>query len=237
MTRIEDEAARIRQVYAERDRRGADTRYGLDDRANLFLFQHRERALLDLLRREGLMPLAGKRVLDVGCGTGDVLRDFVRYGAEPSMLHGVDLLPERIEAARERSPLAVTFSLGDAEDLPYPAGHFDIALTLTVLSSILDDTMRRNVAAEAMRVLRPGGVLVVYDFTWNPMNRDVRGIGRAELRALFPGCRIDARRVTLAPPISRRLARISWPLASALEALPFLRSHLLSAVSTARRPE
>jgi ubiquinone/menaquinone biosynthesis C-methylase UbiE len=205
----------------------------MDDPANLFLFQRRERALLDLLRRESLLPLADKRVLDIGCGTGDVLRDFVRYGADPAMLHGVDLLDGRIDAARERSPLGVTFSLGDAEDLPYPAAHFDIGVMFTVLSSILDDGVRRRVAAEALRVMRPGGALIVYDFTWNPTNRDVRGIRRADLRALFPGCRIDARRVTLAPPISRRVARISWPLASALEALPFLRSHLLATVRTA----
>jgi len=230
--RIDDEASRIRDVYAARQRRGADGRYGLDDPANLFLFQRRERALLELLRRQRLMPLGDKRILDVGCGAGDVLRDFVRYGADPALLHGIDLLDERIDTARARSPAGVTFSLGDATDLPYPAAHFDIALMFTVLSSILDDGVRERVAIEALRVLRPGGVLIMYDFKWNPTNRDVRGIGRADLRALFPACRIDARRVTLAPPLLRRLAPLSWTLASAFEALPFLRSHLLAAVRT-----
>ena len=64
------------------------------------------------------------------------------------------------------------------------------------------------------------------------MDRDVRGIGRSDLRALFPECAIQARRETLAPPISRHVARVSWPLASALEALPFLRSHLIASIRT-----
>jgi SAM-dependent methyltransferase len=230
MSRAQDEADRIREAYAHRARRGADDRYGLDDRANLFLFQHRERALLELLRRHALIPLDDKRVLDIGCGNGAVLRDFVRYGARPELLDGIDLLPERIDAARERSAPGMRLSLGDATDLPYPAGHFDIALTFTVLSSILDEQTRRRVADEAMRVLRRGGTLIFYDFTWNPTNPDVRGVGARDLRSLFPDCDIDARRVTLAPPISRRIAPWSWPLASALQALPFLRSHLLAAV-------
>jgi SAM-dependent methyltransferase len=228
--RAPDEVERIRDAYAARAARGADERYALHDPANLYLFQRRERALLDLLRRHALTPLDDKRVLDIGCGNGEVLRDFVRYGARPELLCGVDLLPERVAAARERSARGVQFSLGDAADLPYPAGSFDLALMFTVLSSILDNATRRRAADEAMRVLRPGGTLITYDFTWNPTNRDVRGIGRRELRALFAGCAVDARRVTLAPPISRRLACHSWALASACEALPFLRSHLLTAI-------
>jgi SAM-dependent methyltransferase len=230
MTRAHDEVERIREAYEARAARGADDRYALPDPANLFLFQRRERALLNLLRRHALTPLDDMRVLDIGCGSGEVLRDFVKYGARPELLCGIDLLAERIDAARERSAPDVQFSVGDATDLPYPAGSFDIALMFTVLSSILDDETQRRAASEAIRMLRPGGTLVTYDFTWNPANRDVRGIGRRELLALFPGCAIDARRVTLAPPISRRVARLSWTLASAFEALPFLRSHLLAAI-------
>jgi ubiquinone/menaquinone biosynthesis C-methylase UbiE len=225
-----DEIERIRDAYAARARRGADDRYALDDPANLFLFQGRERAILDLLRRHAFMPLRDRRVLDIGCGNGEVLRDFVRYGAQPDNLSGIDLLPARIDAARRRSAPGMQFSLGDATDLPYPAASFDIALMFTVLSSILDQTTRQRVAAEAMRVLRPGGTLIVYDFTWNPMNRDVRGIGARDLRALFTASSMDARRVTLAPPIARRIARRVRPLASALETLPFLRSHVLAAI-------
>jgi hypothetical protein len=81
-----------------------------------------------------------------------------------------------------------------------------------------------------MRVLRPGGLLVVYDFTWNPLNRDVRGVNAGTLRALYPSCAVDARRVTLAPPITRLLARHSLSACSALERVPFLRSHILAAI-------
>lgn len=230
MTDSGDEIERIRETYAERARRGADDRYGLHDPANLYLYQRRERALLELLRRHHIGDLHDKRVLDIGCGNGAVLRDFIRYGAQPHLLHGVDLLPERLDAARAHTAAQVEFSLGNAEHLPYPAGHFDVGLLFTVLSSILDDATRRTVAIEAARVLRPRGLLIVYEFTWNPTNRNVRGVGLGDLRALFPACAIDARRVTLAPPISRRVARISWAAASALEIPPFLRSHLLAGI-------
>jgi hypothetical protein len=65
---------------------------------------------------------------------------------------------------------------------------------------------------------------------WNPGNRDVRGIGLAELRALYPSCAIEARRVTLAPPITRVCARVSPAVCRALEAVPWLRSHYMAAV-------
>ncbi len=224
-----NEQERLRSVYARRAENRADERYSLFDSANLYLFQRRERALLALLRDHGLAPLRGKRVLDVGCGNGALLAQFVTYGARPELLSGVDLLPERIESARSQFG-GIDFQEGIADALPYPDTSFDIALQFTVLSSVLDDGARRRIAEETMRVLRPGGVLVWYDFIWNPGNRDVRGIGIGEVRALYPGCTVDARRVTLAPPISRRLARMSWTLCRLVECAPFLRSHYLIAI-------
>ena len=227
------ETDRIRDAYARRAVRGADERYSLDDPAyryaNRYLFERRERDLIALLRRHALIPLAGRAIIDVGCGNGALLRDLVRLGADADRCHGVDLLPERIEAARERDP-RMTLQTGEASSLPYDDASFDIALQFTLLSSVLDDAMRRAIASETLRVLRPGGVLVWYDFVWNPRNRDVRGIGPGELRALYAGCRIDARRVTLAPPITRRLARVSTKLCTALERVPLLRSHLFAAL-------
>jgi SAM-dependent methyltransferase len=223
------ETERIREAYARRAARGADERYGLEDPANRFLFERRERALIALFHRHHLLPLAGRDIIDVGCGNGALLRDLVRFGADAERCHGIDLLPERIEGARGADG-RMTLRTGDASALPYADASFDIGLQFTLLSSVLDGGMRRAIASETLRVLRPGGVLICYDFTWNPGNRDTRGIRLGELRRLYAGCVVDARRVTLAPPIARRLAGLSPRLCGALETLPFLRSHLLAAV-------
>lgn len=188
--------------------------------------------MLALLQRRGLLPLADKRILDVGCGNGEVLRDFVRYGASPRLVAGLDLLPERVISAAPRTP-SIACAVGDATALPFSEATFDIALQFTLLSSVLNDETRRRIAVETLRVLRPGGTVIWYDFIWNPGNRDVRGIGLPEVRALYPNSELDASRVTLAPPISRRVARVSATLCRPLEAIPWLRSHWLIAIQKA----
>ncbi len=229
-----DENERLREAYARRAERGADERYGLFDPSNLYLFQRRERALLRLLRERQLTPLGDKGILDVGCGNGALLAQFAGYGARPELRSGIDLPPDRISAARALHG-GIDFREGRAGALPYADGAFDIALQFTVLSSVLDESTRGRIAAETVRVLRSGGTLIWYDFIWNPGNRDVRGIGLNGVRALYPGCTVDARRVTLAPPISRRLSRVSWTLCRLVEAAPFLRSHYLIAIRTSQR--
>jgi len=70
--------------------------------------------------------------------------------------------------------------------------------------------------------------LTSIDFTFdNPRNPDVRGVPAARLRALFPEGRIVARRVTLAPPVARRVCSIHPSLYTVFNALPLLRTHLL----------
>jgi hypothetical protein len=88
--------------------------------------------------------------------------------------------------------------------------------------------MRHRVAAEMMRVLRPEGRIVWYDFLYdNPSNPNVQGIPVRELRKLFPAHGWKVWRVTLAPPLARRLVPISWPLAALLEATRLLNSHAM----------
>jgi hypothetical protein len=100
-----------------------------------------------------------------------------------------------------------------------------------VFSSILRDELRIQVAAELERVLLPGGVLLWYDLRVdNPRNSDVRRVRRRELDLLFPGSAVVARSVTLAPPLARRLAPVSWLAAAAASLLPPLRTHLLATV-------
>jgi SAM-dependent methyltransferase len=228
--RAMSETDRIREAYARRTERGADERYSLDDPANAYLFASRERELVGLLRRHRLMPLSGRDVIDAGCGNGALLRDLVRLGADPARCSGVDLLPERLEAAQAADP-RMRLERADASSMPFSDASFDIALQFTLMSSVLDPAMRRAIASETLRVLRPGGVLIWYDFLWNPGNRDVRGVRLGELRARYPGCTIDARRVTLAPPLLRLCARVSPALCRVLDAVPPLRSHYLAAVT------
>ena len=107
---------------------------------------------------------------------------------------------------------------------------FDIVAQLTMFTSILDRAMRREAAAEMQRVLAPAGAILWYDFRYpSPFNRDVRPVRLREIRALFPGWRIDGVTTTLLPPLARRLARISFQACAFLEsALPLLRSHHLA---------
>jgi SAM-dependent methyltransferase len=226
------EAERIRAAYVRREERGLEGRYSYWEPANLYLYQGRERALVSLLADAGLLPMTNLRVLDVGCGEGAVLRDLLRFGARPENLVGVDLLVSRLARAGALNA-GMAFSVADAAELPYPNASFDLLLAFTLLSSIVDLEARGAAASEMLRVLRPGGVLIAYDFWVNPRNPDVRPLPRAEVRRLFPGCTFNWRRVTLAPPLLRLLAPVpgGWLACYLLEKLPFLCTHFLVAVT------
>ncbi len=206
------EEARIRGAYARRQRKPEAT-YSFFAPSYVLEVQERERALLSLLSHHGVKVLKEKRILEIGCGTGYWLRAFVQWGALPENIFGIDLLPERVEHARKLCPHGVRLECGNAAALDFPQASFDFVLQSTVFTSILDPEMRRRIAAEMLRVLRPGGLVLWYDFfVDNPRNPDVRGVRRSEIRKLFPGCQIGLRHTTLAPPIGRLVGRYS-PLA------------------------
>lgn len=220
------EADRIVAEYARRAREIPVDRYAPSAPAQLLHRQLRERALLDLLRSAGMLPLAGRRILDVGCGAGQWLVDFETWGADRSALAGIDLLPDRIDAARVRLTPGADIRSGDASTLPWASGSFDIVLQSMLFSSVLDRGMRLAVAREMARVLADDGAIVWHDFfADNPRNRAVRGVRRRELATLFPGFSADLRRVTLAPPLARLVAPRSPLVASVLEALRVLNTH------------
>lgn len=226
-----DEEERIRKAYALRDR---DARYSWLNPGQQLIVQGAERGLLAALRRAGLDSLHDRDVLEVGCGSGHWLRAMVQWGVPPERLAGVDILPDRLAAARARCASTVRLALGSATALPFDDASFDVVLQSTVFTSILDGDVRSRAASEMLRVLRADGVILWYDFfVDNPRNRDVRGVRKSEIRRLFPGCRIDLRRITLAPPLARRIAPRSWLAAAILSAVPFLCTHYVGII---RRP-
>ncbi len=225
-SKIEED--RIRDAYAKR--KGNDS-YSLLNPGQLFFIQERERRLLGLLRRRGFTRLSGNKILEVGCGTGFWLRQFINWGAEPQDLTGVDLLPDRVSKARGLSPHGVRIECGSAVELRFADGEFDIVFQSTVFSSVLDPFMKQEIAAEMLRVVKADGLILWYDFHMNnPRNPDVRGVKNSEIRQLFPDCNIQLSRITLAPPIVRMLAPYSWLSCVCLEQFKIFNTHYLGII-------
>lgn len=167
------EIERIKQVYKQRDKSADIGSLWAEENPRVkCMVRQRRRALKAMLGSFGVSDCAGLDILDVGCGAGQVLETFTQWGAEPTRLHGLDLMENRIEIARRLLP-ASHFHCGNAEGLPYGDERFDLVMHFTVFSSILDKSMRRNLAAEMLRVAKPGALLVWYDM------RPVPLIGRA----------------------------------------------------------
>ncbi len=221
------ETDRIARAYRELEA-NANSRWDLRNAGNQLILAERRRLARGLLDEAGWIPLSDRRVLEVGCGRGSELAWLLELGAAPSMLVGVDLLPDRVAAARAAYP-QLEFRVGNAEHLDFPDGSFDLLMAFTVFSSILDPVMARNVALEIDRLLRPGGGLLWYDFRYNsPANRHVRGVDRHRVVGeLFPGLKGKLHATTVLPPLVRRLGPLTAAAYPALASVPALRSHLM----------
>ncbi len=217
------------QAIAERyARRGvvAD-RYSLLRPEVWQMLHERQRALWRALARREGTP-SEWQLAEVGCGAGGNLLEMLRLGFAPEHLSGIELLPERFEAARCVLPAAVKLHLGDASQAGIESGSQDLVLQSTVFSSILSDGVQQGLAEAMWRWLKPGGAVLWYDFIVdNPRNRDVRGVPLRRVRELFPQGQLHAQRLTLAPPIARAVCRLHPGAYTVFNSIPWLRSHVL----------
>ena len=221
------ETNRIKAAYERRRATIDPDRYSMRRPGNLVAVEERERILRSGLAQRGVSRLSDLSILEVGCGSGGELARFISLGADPRRLHGIDLLEESADVARSAIPEA-TIVVGDASRMPYPDATFDLVYQATALSSMPSPVMRAAVAAEMRRVTRSGGLIISYDFAWNPTNPDTVGITSGELRRLFPGLRMEIHRVTLMPPLGRWLGDRSLRITRLAAATPFLKSHRLA---------
>lgn len=223
------EEARIRAAYAKREK--DDARYSWFNPAYQLMIRECERRILARLKQIGFADLQSKSVLEIGCGRGYWLREFVNWGARPENVTGIDLLMDRVVQARELCPADVRVHCGSAAQLSFSAESFDIVLQATVFTSILDRELQQAMAAEMLRVVKPDGIILWYDYhVNNPWNPDVRGIKRGEIASLFPGCRIELERLTLLPPLTRFLAPYSYMACYLLEKISPLCTHYLGVI-------
>ena len=142
--------------------------------------------------------------------------EYLGFGASSKQLCDVDLLFDRLFHAHQKL-LGSSFLNADGQSLPFPSGAFDLVLQYTAISSVLDSDIRRNICADILRVLKHDGVIIWYDFWLNPTNPQTKGIRKKEIREIFPNCDYEFHKITLAPPLARKLVPISWIFAQVLE--------------------
>lgn len=137
-----------------------------------------------------------KRILDLGCGTGELAR-LLRQENKTVEIEGIDLSPKMVEQAKyKKIPLAF-FREGDAECLPYDNEFFDMAVCV---QSFHHYPNPQKALEEVLRVLKPEGTFVLCDmYVANPVFRwlenrfllkmlhlgDVHTYGREEICGLF----------------------------------------------------
>lgn len=100
----------------------------------------------------------GNMILDVGCGTGITVLELAEKGYRAS---GIDFAPNMIDRAKqdaEAKGVVCDFQVASAENLPYPAQHFDMVIALGLLGNLRDDTACLR---EMRRVLKPGGIVLL----------------------------------------------------------------------------
>lgn len=105
------------------------------------------------------LPWRGdERVLDVGCGPGDLLGAMARQHSGWGMLAGLDFSAGMVaQAARQTGGRKVHFFVGDAQVLPFPDGAFDVVMARHMLYHVPDVD---RAVSEAARILSPGGYLL-----------------------------------------------------------------------------
>ncbi|MHC1688301.1 MAG: class I SAM-dependent methyltransferase [Methanothrix sp.] len=158
----------------------------------------------DVLAQE--IGKTGKRVLDVGTGPGTLALILAEMGHDVT---GLDFSEEMLSRGREnarRFGLDVDFIRGDAEDLKFEDGSFDVVICRALMWTL---TQPEEAVAEWKRVLRPGGMVAVIDGSWNSERGSIKR--KAWRMVSLPLIMITERRISALGHYSRSLQK-SLPL-------------------------
>ena len=113
---------------------------------------------------EKLSTLSYQSALDLGCGTGEMLRLILSQNSDKE-LTGIDLSEKMLEVAHQKLPDSVSLVLGDSEHLPFSDGSFDVVYCNDSFHHYPNPD---NVFKEIHRVLRPDGIFLIGD-CWQPL--------------------------------------------------------------------
>lgn len=164
-----------------------------------------------------------KTVFELGAGHGGNIPILLMCGFRKENIHLNELLPERIAVIKQNNPEYKLFE-GDFLKLSITE-KYDFVFQSTVFSSVLSEELRIKLAQKMWDILKPGGHILWYDFTYNnPKNAQVRKVTERDVRRLFPNAsRFEFHKITLAPPIGRRVGKLY-----SFFNFPFLRTQILA---------
>jgi len=167
-----DKAIRVRRMF--------DNIAPTYERINAIFSFGRDRAWRrELVRAAEVTP--GERVLDIACGTGDVVRAFERFSRAGRVV-GADFAARMLDRARNRSGPVVSWCRADALQLPFADAVFDVVSCAFGVRNFQD--LHRGLC-EIHRVLKPGGRLVILEFA-RPRNGLVRRVHEYYCNAIMP---------------------------------------------------
>jgi demethylmenaquinone methyltransferase/2-methoxy-6-polyprenyl-1,4-benzoquinol methylase/phosphoethanolamine N-methyltransferase len=109
---------------------------------------------------------AGDKVLDVGCGSGNLTLTAKRYAGRSGSVYGIDASPEMIDVARKKAKelsTDVVFDVALIEKLPFEDSTLDVVISRLVLHHLPDD-LKQQALTEIFRVLKPEGTIFLADF-------------------------------------------------------------------------
>lgn len=221
-----EEIERIKEAYTHRQN---DKRIVLNEKKfhfNYYMTSERELKYLEIIKSK-FDDLKELKFLEIGAGSGYNLYFFARHGFRLNNIWANELLEDRFKALRDNFPNCNLIE-GNALDIK-PGVKYNVILQSTVFSSILSFEIKKKIADMLLGLLDDNGIILSYDFLYdNPKNKDVKGISKKEIQELFnKSSKIEYTKVTLAPPIGRRIGKL-YPFINSL--FPFLRTHCIATI-------
>lgn len=126
-------------------------------RASVWQSVHeRQRVMLLLFAKLGFKSFHNTKLIEVGCGAGGNLLEFLRFGYQPDNLLGIELLEDSVSKANKVLPSGLV-QLGDALSANIPCTSYDIVYQSVVFSSLLDDAFQQALANKMWSWAKPGG--------------------------------------------------------------------------------
>lgn len=201
------------KLYAKREHELGRDRHHFWNREVLLQTLAYDASVISALRSIDIQP-SEATILDVGCGEGGSIVNYLRLGFDPSKIYGIDILEDRIQSARKKLP-HIHFVLGDASEMDmFKEGQFDIVTGTGIFLAIPEEALAVRIAQEMLRIVKHGGHIVLAEWRYNkPGSFDYTAVTRKRISALFnvgtQSLILAAYKGELVPPVGRFLSKHS----------------------------